>query len=79
VSEPTRSAAETELEKQVAPGRSRGVSDPAGGEPTTYTPQDITAFFKDVQLGKFAGREQERDTIERDIFAAQREGRIVQA
>ena len=39
----------------------------------------ITKFFKDVQLGKYKGREKERDRIERDIFAAQKQGRIVNA
>jgi hypothetical protein len=29
-----------------------------------------------VRKGLYKGREQERDRIERDIFAAQREGRI---
>jgi hypothetical protein len=29
--------------------------------------------------GKYRGKEAERDRIERDIFAAQREGRIVNA
>ena len=36
-------------------------------------------FLNDVRAGKYRGREPERDRIERDIFAAQREGRIVQA
>jgi hypothetical protein len=41
-----------------------------------YAPQDIQKFFNDVRSGKYKGREQERDRIERDIFAAQRENRI---
>jgi hypothetical protein len=45
----------------------------------TYTANDIKTFFSDVQRGKFKGKEQERDRKERDIFAAQREGRIVTA
>ena len=67
-----------ELEKQVAPGRSR-----AGSAPTdqaaakTYSPADITKFFDDVRKGVYRGKEAERDRIERDIFTAQREGRIV--
>lgn len=66
-----------ELEKQVAPGRSRGVGSAASKQPKTYTPDDIKKFFDDVRSGKYKGREQERDRIERDIFAAQRENRIV--
>ena len=66
----------SELEKQVAPGRSRGSSAPTSQTAKTYTPGDIKKFFSDVQKGKYKGRESERDRLERDIFAAQREGRI---
>jgi hypothetical protein len=71
--------AKSELEKQVAPGKGRSGGSKGGGEPKTYSPSDIKGFFSDVQKGKFKGRESERDRIERDIFAAQREGRIVTA
>lgn len=70
-------AISNELEKQVAPGRSRGAASPASKQPKTYSPDDIKKFFNEVRLGKYKGREQERDRVERDIFAAQREGRIV--
>lgn len=66
-----------ELEKQVAPGRSRGAGSASAKQPKTYTPEDIKKFFDDVRSGKYKGREQERDRIERDIFSAQREGRIM--
>jgi len=69
-------AAANELEKQVAPGRSRGSGSPTSKAPKTYSPDDIKEFFNAVRLGKYKGREPERDRIERDIFAAQREGRI---
>jgi hypothetical protein len=75
--QPNRSA--SELERQIAPGRSRGTSGAAGQTTKTYTPADITKFFNDVRSGRYKGRETERDRIERDIFAAQREGRIMQA
>ena len=77
--QPNRTAATSELEKQVTPGRSRNTGAPQGKEQKTYTPRDITKFFADVRTGKFKGKEEERDKIERDIFAAQREGRIVNA
>lgn len=67
----------SELEKQVAPGRSRGVGASTNKQPKTYSPDDIRKFFDDVRSGKYKGREQERSRIERDIFAAQQEGRIV--
>jgi hypothetical protein len=77
VAQSTGSAASSELEKQVAPGRSRGAGTPANtNKAKVYTPQDIQVFFNDVRVGKYKGREQDRARIERDIFAAQRENRI---
>jgi hypothetical protein len=67
----------SELERQVAPGRGRGTSAPTGQGSRQYSPEDIKTFFNDVRQGKYKGRETERDRIERDIFAAQRDGRIV--
>jgi hypothetical protein len=73
-----RAAAATELEQQVAPGRSRGGSAAATpASPKTYSPKDIQKFFDDVRSGKYKGRDADRARIERDIFAAQRENRIV--
>lgn len=66
-----------ELEKQVAPGRARNSSSTTASNQKTYSPADIQKFFTDVQRGKYKGREKERDRIERDIFAAQKDGRIV--
>lgn len=71
------SSSVSELEKQVAPGRSRSSGSAAAtGNAKVYTPQDIEKFFSDVRKGKYKGKEQERSRIERDIFAAQRENRI---
>ncbi len=72
-----RTATASELEKQVAPGRSRNTGTPTGTSAKSYSPDDIKTFFNDVRSGKYKGREAERDRIERDIFAAQREGRIL--
>ena len=74
-----RVSAQSELEKQVTPGRSRATGTPQTGKGRTYTPEDITKFFNDVRSGQYKGREAERGRIERDIFAAQREDRIVNA
>ena len=68
--------AQSELERQVTPGRSRSVSAPQGNQSKNYSPTDIKKFYDDVRTGKYKGREQERSRIERDIFTAQREGRI---
>ena len=43
---------------------------------TIYSPKSIQQFFKDKGLGKFKGREDVALAIEKDIFAAQKEGRI---
>ena len=69
----------SELERQVAPGKGRSGGSRPQGEAKTYSTEDIRKFFTDVQKGKYRGKEAERDRIERDIFAAQREGRIVNA
>lgn len=71
-----RAASASELERQVAPGRSKNTGAPSNGSAKTYSPDDIKSFFNDVRQGKYKGREAERDRIERDIFAAQRDGRI---
>jgi hypothetical protein len=77
VAQPPRGAAASELDKQVAPGRGRGNGAPSKDQTKTYSPKDIQKFFDDVRKGVYRGKESERDRIERDIFAAQRENRIV--
>jgi hypothetical protein len=77
--QPNRNSQSSELQKQVAPGRSRSGNAPGASTARTYSPDDIKAFFNDVRSGKYKGRETERDRLERDIFAAQRDGRIVNA
>lgn len=72
-----RKSSASELERQVAPGRPRSASAPSGSNAKTYAPADITKFFEDVRKGKYKGREAERDRMERDIFAAQKDGRII--
>ena len=77
VAQSTGRTSVSELEKQVTPGRSRNTGAPATtNQGKMYSPQDIQKFFNDVRIGKYKSREQERDRIERDIFAAQRENRI---
>lgn len=77
--QPTRDAAASELERQIAPGRSRASnSSPAStAQGKTYTRTEIAKFFDDVRRGTYRGREAERDRIERDIFAAQQDKRII--
>lgn len=77
VAQSPRNATASELDRQVAPGRSRGSGAPAQNTAKIYAPKDIQKFFDDVRKGVYQGKETERDRIERDIFAAQRENRIV--
>ena len=66
---------QNELEQQVSPKKGRS----QGSVPTqkqTYSAADIGQFYDDVRKGKYKGRDDERAKIERDIFAAQAEGRI---
>jgi len=79
VAQTNRKASASQLERQVAPGRGRSGGNSTATDSKTYTPDDIKGFFNDVRMGRYKGREQERGRIERDIFAAQREGRIVTA
>lgn len=77
VAQSPRNVAASQLDKQVSPGRGRSGGSATADQPKTYTNADIAKFFDDVRKGSFKGREAERDRIERDIFAAQRENRIV--
>ena len=60
------------LERFAAPGRAKAA---AGNTPPvekpSFTRQQITAFYADVNAGKFRGRDDEKNRIERDIFEAQ--------
>jgi hypothetical protein len=77
VAQSPRSVASSQLEKQISPGRGRtSASSMTANEAKAYNRTDVAKFFDDVRKGLYKGREQERDRIERDIFAAQREGRI---
>lgn len=77
VAQSPRAVAASQLEKQIAPSKGRASGAPSAEQPKTYAPGDIAKFFDDVRRGVYKGREAERDRIERDIFAAQREGRII--
>jgi hypothetical protein len=72
-----KSANQSKLEKQIAPGRaSAGSAPPTQSQKKQWTRSEIAAFFKDKMDGKYKGREAEARTLESDIFLAQREGRV---
>ncbi len=61
----------------AAPGRAKSAApDPGPADKTIYTAQSIAEFYKNVNKGVYASTPAEKDRIERDIFAAQAEGRI---
>ena len=59
------------------PERTGGGGPNQGANGAMYTPASIQQFFKDRGLGKWKGKEDEAAAIERDIFAAQKDGRIM--
>lgn len=74
---PTKPSAASALEKQIAPGRaSAGSAPPAQKQEKTYSRADISQFYADKMQGKYKNRQAEADALERDIFKAQRDGRI---
>lgn len=80
-SEPDRSGTpvvKVPLESLAAPGRAKtaasGNTTPA--EKPTFTRAQIAAFYADAASGKFRGREADKERLERQIFDAQRDGRI---
>ena len=63
----------------AAPGT--GVGGPQGGAPNDagqrlWTLGEIAAFYRDVQTGKYRGRDNDRVALEKDIFLAQKTGRV---
>lgn len=72
---PTAVAAPTS--PTVIPPRSGGGDSPQP-QGKTWKRSEITAFYNDVKLGKYRGREAEKQQTENDIYAAQRERRVVE-
>lgn len=64
------------LARQVAPGRVAGTAPPAAKAGRQWTREQITKFYADKRNGLFRGKKDEATAMERDIFAAQRDGRI---
>lgn len=65
------------LEAIASPARSPSGSDnSATAEKPIYTREQIKTFYAQVRQGLWRGRDDEKLAIERDMFAAQSEGRI---
>jgi len=64
------------LEEFAAPGRARSAPQQLPPDKPIYTSASIAKFMADKRTGKYRGREADAEAIERDIYAAQHEGRI---
>lgn len=69
------------LASLAAPGTGIGGPAAAGtpnesGQQRVYTSAEIQAFYRDVQRGGYRGREADKQAIEKDIFLAQKQGRV---
>lgn len=66
------------LSEFAAPGRAKApAATDVPGEKETITHAQIAAFYLDVQKGKYRGNEAEKDRLEREIFKAQAENRVI--
>lgn len=72
---PTPAPQQSDLQKYVAPGSSRG-NVPVNTEKKQWTRADVGQFYQDVLQGKYANKPDEKKKIENDIYAAQAEGRV---
>lgn len=69
------------LASLAAPGTGIGGPQAAGtpnesGQQRVYTQAEISAFYTDVRKGAYRNRVADKDAIERDIFLAQKQGRV---
>lgn len=65
------------LENLAAPGRAKSAAATnAPAEKPIFTRAQIAKFYADATAGKYKGREADRDRLERQIFEAERDGRI---
>lgn len=64
------------LEELAAPGRPRPGAPAPQNESRIFTHAQIAAFYRDVQQGKYRGREAEQQSTEAEILRAAREGRV---
>lgn len=74
---PQRQAA-VPLSSLAAPGRAKPASGdtPGPADKPTFTRTQIAKFYSDVRKGLYAGREAEKTQQEKQIFAAQADGRV---
>jgi hypothetical protein len=74
---PAERAGKISLESLAAPGRAKtAAASSAPAEKPVITSAFIAKFYADAAAGRYAGRDEEKLRIEKQIFDAQREGRI---
>ena len=66
-----------QLNRQVAPASAASAPPPRSDARTVITTSDVQSFYKDLQLGRYVGKEQEARNVEAAINLALAEGRIV--
>lgn len=73
----SQAPAKPSLEKFAAPGRAKtAAASGAPAEKPIFTRAEIAKFYADSSAGRYRGKEAEKDRIEKQIFEAEREGRI---
>lgn len=66
-----------QLQRQVAPSRSRVSSDPASSTPSKiWTAREIEGFYADIRRGRYYGKDAERAQVESEIDQAVAQGRV---
>lgn len=77
----TQGKPKVDANRLVAPGKSRANKASAGAQEDKryYTEQEINEFYKSVSRGDYRKKPEEKDRVERDIFRALQEGRVVPA
>jgi hypothetical protein len=68
--------APSKLDTQVSPRTSAAAAAPTQVR-NTFTVAEVQAFYRDVQVGKYRGREAEADRLEAMYNDALAEGRLV--
>jgi hypothetical protein len=65
------------LENMAAPGRAKtGAGNSSSSEKPIITRREVSEFYAEVAAGKYRGNEAEKERLERQIFEAQRDGRL---
>jgi hypothetical protein len=77
--QPQQRKPQVDMNSLVAPGKPVSGESPSSGgaEKRRWTQDQIATFYTKCSQGKFKGKQKERESVERDIFAAMSEGRIV--